>query len=305
MNPTQQLAWVSTGNYPAGPEPWSGQPLAVAGGSYLLPGVKWAAENANSTLGQINTDITQLYGNGTTSVASLTAMRALPVPTYNTTLLLTPENCGAQVNTGNASWTYNIGGEYYWDGAYGVVDNGSTCVQPSAVTGINPGRWRLKSAGLILVFDAYVDSTVDNYTATFSTSSTASATLKDSGTNPVGIQLTTGSTASNFYLNDIIECDASITMEINSGSATSGELEVFYYKNGTTTVGATAFFNTVPNTSSNQIITAPLKLKYYVTAADVTAGTLSFTIRATGVATGGTVGFQADVNASSFRIWRQ
>jgi hypothetical protein len=53
--------WTNTGNYPAGANPWNGQPLAVAPiQTYFMPGTKQPAENMNYLFGQIAGDLGKL-----------------------------------------------------------------------------------------------------------------------------------------------------------------------------------------------------------------------------------------------------
>ena len=53
--------WMNTGNYPAGPNLWNGNPLAVApAGTYFTPATKLDAETLNSILGTIAANLPNL-----------------------------------------------------------------------------------------------------------------------------------------------------------------------------------------------------------------------------------------------------
>src|SRR5579862_6047467 len=58
---TPAFVWTSTGNYPAGPNPWNGNPLALApAATYMTPGIKPPAEEMNYILGTIAADLLEL-----------------------------------------------------------------------------------------------------------------------------------------------------------------------------------------------------------------------------------------------------
>src|ERR1700683_150164 len=213
-NPVQIFTW-GTGNYISGGSPWNGQPALVApAGKLFYPNVKLPAENLNYVLGEIQNDITQLYANGPVTVASLTAFRALPVPAYNGSVICTPENTGQSVSglTG-----VQIGGEYYYDSALNVVDNGSTVIRPNAITIATPGRWRLKGNTVFTVFDTHGDTTSNSYSASRSSAGTSSFTA--TGPGNFSYVFTTGNSPGSIYLNDIFDLTCDGYMEGTSTSA--------------------------------------------------------------------------------------
>ena len=82
--------WTSSGNYPAGPNAWSGQPLAVApSATYFTPATKPGAESCNYEFGLINSDLSAInayLGN---------MLRGGGPNTYTTTTsgIIVPTNC--------------------------------------------------------------------------------------------------------------------------------------------------------------------------------------------------------------------
>jgi hypothetical protein len=61
--PAPIVLWTGSGNYPAGPDLWNGQPLAVAPpGTYFTPNTKAVAENMNYQLAQMTLETALLRG---------------------------------------------------------------------------------------------------------------------------------------------------------------------------------------------------------------------------------------------------
>jgi hypothetical protein len=212
-------------------------------------------------------------------VASLAAFRALPVPAYNATVLCTPENAGNILVTIGVP----IGGLYYYDPAYAALDNSSTCIQPNAIVGTAPGRWRLTGGPLFKVYDAYFDNAqaavLRNYTAGPITSGTSQ--FASGGVFGL-VAWATGVGPGNIYLGDTITLDAVVVLSALGAAASSASL---FYTRGATPIGPSSIV-TVPVGTTAQ--TVPLKMLYTVTAADITAGTLAFSMymeQVTGTAT--------------------
>jgi hypothetical protein len=65
------FAWTNTGNFPAGANPWNGQPLALAPAqTYFTPNTKPSAEEFNYILGQIGANLAALEGGAAAFAAS-------------------------------------------------------------------------------------------------------------------------------------------------------------------------------------------------------------------------------------------
>jgi hypothetical protein len=141
-NPPTPFTWATETIYPAGSNAWNGQALSVApANDYFSPSpatgspVKIAAENFNYVLQQICANLSQLYQNGLFAVASVAALRALAVPTYNQTVILA-RGGGPQVITSSTfasstgAYTVDFGGIYYYDTNYNNLDNGCTAIRP-------------------------------------------------------------------------------------------------------------------------------------------------------------------------------
>ena len=256
-NPTQLFLWTNTGNYPAGSNPWNGQPLAVAPvGTYLTPGVKLPAENENYILGEIQADIAQLYANGPVSVASLTAFRALPVPSFNASAICTPEAMGQGTGIAGAE----LGGEYYYDSTCNVVDNSSTAIKPNAISGGSPGRWRLKGGPLFLVYDQYVDNSIYLYSA--SRTSAGTSPISATGPGNYSVPFTTGNQPAAIYFADVIDMVADGYIQASGGSTSA---QVFFARGagGSTTPLGPVF--SLVGYSSTLWIPFHLQQRYVVT----------------------------------------
>jgi hypothetical protein len=268
-------------NYPAGPNAWNGQPMAVQpANDYFQPSpatgspVKLTAESLNWILKQCTLGLT-------TSVTSLAALRALPVPSGSQSVQLTPENTGQVMGGGFAADTYvpAIGGEYYYDAAYNVVDNSSTAIRPTAIGSTSPGMWRLKGGPLFTVYEQYAD--IAQFSGpVFSASLNANGTAQfaTSLSLAFGIGLNTGSSAGSLYLNDIIDMRASISVSLSGGGTFGGDFTSYFTRNGTK-VGAAV--NLLGDWTTGTVVQQELACQYVVTAADIAAGSLSLSASST------------------------
>jgi hypothetical protein len=279
-NPSQAFSWTSTGNYPAGPAPWNGQPLSVSPpGTYFVPSpanapVPIAAENLNFILGQINGDLSQLFANGPVCVTTLTAFRALPVPTYNGTVLFTPSSSGTGGTGPITSYGQAfLGGIYYWDPACNRIDDGGTIIEPSAITGSSSGRWRLQSSPFTTVLADYLDVKLG---AAYSNSFPATAGTYDYLLGGTGAPLiytlnVNPGDPSAIYVGDLVDVEASFKTSFsgtNQNFSTQFALSSSIFP---ATDECDAFVSSASALYTNTINS----FKYVISSADITAGSLT------------------------------
>ena len=89
------FTWTATGNYPAGPNAWNGQPLAVAPATTVFtPNQKPPAEVLNYEFGKIATDLASLYTQitGSSAKQTFTANGSFTVPANVNALVY--DGCG-------------------------------------------------------------------------------------------------------------------------------------------------------------------------------------------------------------------
>ena len=254
------------------------------------------------------TQFTQLQTTNLIRAAnSLTILRAIPVPTGQQSVLLTPENNGTLMGGGFAGGTvvFPIGGEYYYDAAYNVVDNSSTAIRPNAVGSTSPGMWRLKGGPLFTIYELYGDTNQFSGPSwfTFITSNTTSGFAK-SGGGAFFIDLVTGSAASNIYVNDVIDMRASIGIEVSSSGGTfGGAVSNFFTRNGTGNVLGAPVINSGTWTAAVNM-TSELACQYVVTAADIMAGSLTIGASTQVTLLAGTASFVSVINNYKFTVRR-
>jgi hypothetical protein len=304
-NPTQLFTWTSTGNYPAGPNPWNGQPLALAPiNTFYTPDTKLPAEEINYVYGQlIQKDIAQLYANGPIAVASYAALKALPIPSFNPIAIYS--------DSSGFVWTY------YYSTISTVPDNSIvagqstvTSVQPTAVSS-GPGRWRLAGGPL---FDA-----IGNGEQNFSGGAPSVGPVAGGGVlhQPFLLSSATYSllfpTAGSFPVlvaNDIIDLEGTVDIVLGL-QASQGP---FGFPQVQLTKGGAAIGNVIGQapsqagpplggTSTAQTFTVPIRAQYFVTSADVSSGNVAFQALLTTDIVNGS--FQATLQSLCVRIRRQ
>lgn len=298
---SQQASSCTEAGSPMALTPYSSNPAGPSGTgvqlTFNLPtdGDNWTASEINAFNQQAADDIACIATSLNNIVTSVAALRALPVPVNPNGLayvLLTPELNGNQVGNGGLyastfSGTF-IGGIYYYDSGYTAVGDSSTCIQPTAVTGSNPGRWRLQKAAPALVWDQYYDSTLGNNGSLTAYQVTAVADSNNrpfirSGTGPgfYILNLSTGSGPQAIYLDDVIDGEATITVGIGSGFA---QTTTQWIMNGVssggfitgTTVGAQTFLGRTTTSAFAEANSIKIRFRYIVQSSDITAGTLTF-----------------------------
>jgi hypothetical protein len=289
-NPPNPPVWaVAETVFPPSAYPWSGQPIIVPFGTdYLSPSpatgspLKVCAENVNWLWNAMCNYLATLQQNSVTTVTSLTDMRALPVPAYNQTVLLTPEDANIslyfpvgyqnilQMQGPNRN-AYNIygGGYYYWDPLDSHGDDSYTHIQPTSVSG--NGRWRLQGGGpLFTPLWNYIDVGILPY-ATGNIVAVESHVLFVNGSQGFTMQLVTGDMPYNMFEGDMIVVDGDFQLVAGAGQVLTLALET----NGSPDpVTPSYLFPPVTGLSSTTAGTIHGTWVYTVQAADITRGNL-------------------------------
>lgn len=286
------FTWATETNFPPSGAAWGSQPLAVApSGDYFIPSpasapIKLPAENLNFILRSIGQNLPH-------TVASVAALRALPVPTSTQLVVLTPSNNGQVVNINLPSAAAFIGGTYYYDPSYNVVDNSSTAIRPSAIGGGSPGMWRLSGGPLFPMWDLIGDvvqnlpATGLDYSASFTIGGVGtSVEMANGGLNfRQQAVFTTGNLSTSMYFGDQIDLDATIRFTYtNAGSALAGLIQTYasFARNSGTGGVIGAGFAKFPFPMPAGALTVenelPIKLRYTVSSGDIATGTLTFAL---------------------------
>lgn len=253
------------------------------------------------------TQFTQLQTTNLIRAAnSLTILRAIPVPTGQQSVLLTPENNGTLMGGGFAGVTvvFPIGGEYYYDAAYNVVDNSSTAIRPNAVGSTSPGMWRLKGGPLFTIYELYGDT--NQFSGpTWETSLSVNTTVGflTSGSVAFFVEWVTGTSASNMYLNDVIDMRMSVSVLITGSGTFSGGATNEFTRNGIGNVIGTGSKITGTWTSGTTL-QVEVVCQYVVTAADIMAGALTIGASTTTAGVSGTITFTSTINNYKFTVRR-
>jgi hypothetical protein len=226
------------------------------------------------------------------NVASLAALRNLPVPPYGQTVVLAPSYNGVSAvqTTGNfaspvADYGANygfFGGVFYFDPNDGRLDNGCTCIMPGALTFPAYGRWRLQGGTpLFTCVDEYYVKGSGNPAGSPSTTPYQAIVAPGAGFVPFTrtasptsfVHTFVAGTASSIapgkmYLGDVIEVSATFTVAF-TGSGIQDAIVTWSFGVSAGTA-QTELVGTAGST-----LTASVSFRYVVQATDIAAGTIT------------------------------